>query len=112
MTITVERDGQLWGVFVDGRCVDGAIYSRSAADAVAGRLRAELGDGGTFRIWCRVSGGVTGTREAWLKSDGGVVEFGDRAAAEAEARRLNEKMNHPYATADFRYSVVDMRSGR
>lgn len=62
-------------------------------------------DGGPFAVWCRVSGGVTGTREAWLKSNGTLVLFDTRAEAEAEASRLNKQMNHPHSTADFRYTA-------
>lgn len=40
-----------------------------------------------FRIWCSVYGGVTGTREAWMKSEGEVMEFETREAAEAEAAK-------------------------
>lgn len=60
----------------------------------------------TFRIWCRVSGGVTGTREAWLKSDGVVKEFATREAAQAEADKLNRPQ--PYSTASFRYTVEEV----
>ena len=57
-------------------------------------------------IWCRVSRGVTGTREAWLKSDGKVAVYEDRAAAEAEAAHHNQHMNaSPYRTASFVYTV-------
>lgn len=69
-----------------------------------------------FGIWCRVSGGVTGCREAWLKSNdhdrAGAkpkrVEFAERAEAEAEAKALNERMNGLYRTIDFRYSVEEI----
>lgn len=60
-----------------------------------------------MNINCKVSGGVTGTREALLKKDGVVVEFETREAAQAEVDRLNEKMNGPNAKAFFSYSVVE-----
>lgn len=57
-----------------------------------------------FFVMCRVSGGITGTREAPLKRDGAVIHFDTREQAEKEARRLETKMNGaPYRTADFRY---------
>ena len=58
-----------------------------------------------YRVWCRVSGGVTGTREAWLKSDGKVKIFRTAEEAKAEAKRLSADKS-PYATADFHYHAV------
>jgi hypothetical protein len=60
----------------------------------------------TFLIWCRVTGGVTGTREGVLKRNGERATFATRAEAEAEAARLDKQMNHRYAVASFSYSVV------
>jgi hypothetical protein len=60
----------------------------------------------TYNIWCRVSGGVTGTRESLLKDSGRVVEFKTLEAAETEAERLNGKMNHQHSTANFSYKAV------
>lgn len=61
-----------------------------------------------FIIRCRVSGGVTGTRESICKGAGGaVLEFTARAAADAEASRLNASRNSPYATALFSYWVEE-----
>jgi hypothetical protein len=60
----------------------------------------------TFAIWCRVSGGATGTRESFLKRNGERAIFATSAEAEAEATRLNTQMNHRYSTASFSYSVV------
>ena len=60
-----------------------------------------------YRIWCVVSGGFTGHQEAWLLRDGAPVEYSERAAAQAEAARLNESHNGPYATAYFNCSVVE-----
>lgn len=39
-------------------------------------------------VWCRVSGGVTGTREAWLKDSSGDEKRFTQSEAEAEAERL------------------------
>ena len=61
----------------------------------------------SWLIWCRVSGGITGTREAYLKSNGKIKVFPDQDSAEREAARLNEEMNKPPRTADFRYQAVE-----
>lgn len=64
--------------------------------------------GPMFRVWCEVWGGVTGPRQAYLKSNGEISEFSTREEAEKEAARLNEKMNgSPHRIATFRYSVLD-----
>lgn len=40
-------------------------------------------------IWCQVSGGVTGHREAWLKGEGGTIAlFATEAAANQKAYEL------------------------
>jgi hypothetical protein len=62
---------------------------------------------GRFTVGCRVSGGVTGTREATLKRLGEIQYFETRDAAEAEARRLNREMNHMRSTAFFQYWVQE-----
>jgi len=55
-----------------------------------------------FIIMCRVSGGVTGTREAPLKKNGVVETFDTREAAEAVAKELNRRP-HQFSTAYFKY---------
>jgi len=67
-----------------------------------------MDDDRIYGVRCRVSGGVTGTREAWLKRDGQVAEFATHAEAEAEAQRLTTSMNGPYRTADFRYWAEEL----
>jgi len=66
---------------------------------------------GRWRVRCRVSGGVTGTREAWMKSGGIVADF----TSEAEARETAEEMlrkwgrvtgNRPRMTATAHYWPV------
>lgn len=47
-----------------------------------------------YMIWCQVSGGVTGTRGSWLKSDGNTVYFQTRLAAEMKAHELNNRVMH------------------
>lgn len=54
-----------------------------------------------FNILVRVSGGVTGTREALLKADGKPMVFGTREEAEAEAAAYRRKMNNPKMRSAF-----------
>ncbi len=61
----------------------------------------------TYAVWCRVSGGVTGTREAWMKDANGIVRFATKDEAQTEADRLNKQMNGPYSRASFRYTVTE-----
>jgi len=60
-----------------------------------------------FQILARVSGGITGTREAILKNNGVEQYFETREAAQIEANRLNKEMNRPESAASFRYTVID-----
>jgi len=61
-----------------------------------------------FNIMCRVSGGVTGSREALLKDGNGNVKyFEDKAIASLEALRLTQETNTIYSTATFSYWVVE-----
>lgn len=46
-----------------------------------------------FIVMCRVSGGVTGTREAPLKSNGRVIRFGEREEAQTRADALMAENN-------------------
>ena len=57
-----------------------------------------------FIVWCKVSGGVTGTREAPLKVNGEVQYFDDRATAESVAATARRNVS-PYSTASFSYTV-------
>ncbi len=64
---------------------------------------------GRFIVMCRVSGGVTGTREAQLKANGVPVFFDTRDAAQAKADDLLQKMNNnAYAVAYFQYWVEEL----
>ena len=60
-----------------------------------------------FKVMCRVSGGVTGTREQLLKNRGGDIVFATREEAEAEAAEMMKRMNHAYSVADFKYWAVE-----
>lgn len=44
-----------------------------------------------YGIWATVSGGVTGSRGAWLKSNGTVQLFDSLTEADAETRRLRDR---------------------
>jgi hypothetical protein len=61
-----------------------------------------------YNIMCRVSGGVTGTREALLKDGDSSVPkvFTDLEEAQRMVSRLNRTMNNEYSTASFNYWVV------
>jgi hypothetical protein len=56
-------------------------------------------------VWCRVSGGVTGTREAWLRAGDQLMLFARREDAERLALDLDCELNGPHATADFAYAA-------
>lgn len=62
-------------------------------------------DGRNWIVMCRVSGGVTGTREAVLKAND-VVQYFDEAGARAKAQQLMAKMNNQYSVANFQYWPV------
>ena len=59
--------------------------------------------GRSWIVMCRVSGGVTGTREAPLKSNGQIKEFADAAEARAEAARLTRNMDFGCSSARYQY---------
>lgn len=59
-----------------------------------------------FNIRCRVSGGVTGTRESLLKASGEVAMFETFEDAETHAAHLNKEMNGGFGTATFSYTVI------
>ncbi len=57
-----------------------------------------------YGVWCEVWGGVTGSREGWLKSMGEIMVFTNRDNAEQEAEHHNKRTaNNPRAS--FRYSA-------
>jgi hypothetical protein len=60
-----------------------------------------------FRIFCEVSGGVTGYRCAYLKRKGIEEIYDDQLDAENDAAALSLKNNGPNARATFRYTVED-----
>jgi hypothetical protein len=60
---------------------------------------------GPWGVWCEVWGGIMGSREAWLKNDDKIATFATHEEAEAEARRLNDKMASSRSLALFRYTA-------
>ena len=61
-----------------------------------------------YIVMCRVSGGVTGTRQVPLKANGAVIEFGARQYAQEAADRLQRDVaENSNRTADFQYWVEE-----
>jgi hypothetical protein len=60
-----------------------------------------------YSIWCEVSGGRTGSRAAWLKKDGTIQMWTDKATAEWEAAALNGSMNRPNSKVVFTFTVQE-----
>ena len=62
-----------------------------------------------FIVMCRVSGGITGTREGPLKNEGSIVHFADKDEAQSQADELSDRYNgNPHRHADFRYWVEEV----
>ena len=63
-----------------------------------------------YGIWATVSGGSTGTRSAWTKSDGERMEFETYEEAEAVANEYQQRQNKPkmgFGTgASYRYEAT------
>jgi hypothetical protein len=60
-----------------------------------------------WKVLVTVSGGVTGTRSAYLKAGGYEVEFDNKAEAECRAADYMKAMNTEYSTARFTAKVVE-----
>lgn len=56
-----------------------------------------------YTIGCRVSGGITGTREALLKINGQVARFETRE----EAEKALPKSRTSETGVDFRYWIIE-----
>lgn len=61
--------------------------------------------GQAFRVFCEVSGGVTGYRCSYMKRNGEEMIFASKEAAELAAHNAMRQMNGPYAVARFKYTV-------
>jgi hypothetical protein len=59
-----------------------------------------------IRILASVSGGVTGSRQSWLKSKGEIREFESLAEAQRIAAELSATMKGP-AGVTIRYEVIE-----
>lgn len=57
-----------------------------------------------YGIWCEVWGGVTGSREGWMRDDQGILEFEDEEIAALAAAAAQEGRSKS-PTANFRYTV-------
>lgn len=68
----------------------------------------------TYGVWRETWGGPTGNRAGWLRAKGTLARFDSLEEAEAEANRLNERMNrheHAWPTTSataFRYSAREL----
>lgn len=62
----------------------------------------------TYGIWATVSGGVTGSRSAWFKTNGEQFETQSLPYAERMATNLNQQMNNHPGPARFHYEVVQL----
>ena len=58
-------------------------------------------------VWCRVSGGVTGDRSAWMKRDGKVLAFETKEEAEQEARAARQGVG-AFSVARFSYTALPL----
>ena len=59
-----------------------------------------------YRIFCRVSGGVTGTRTGYMKDENfpsGYREFDTLEETETEVARLMKDMNSGFGAASYYY---------
>ena len=97
----LDQDGT--SVFkVDGEVVDGMTFYRQLAEAAIEDGKAAVRP--SFGVWCTVSGGVTGDRQAWLRNDGATMRFATRDAAETQAASLR-KLTANHSGATFTYEA-------
>lgn len=61
-----------------------------------------------FKVMCRVSGGVTGTRTAELRNANGPMRFTTREEAEVAVKKCYDDIG-PIRTATFQYWVEPVR---
>lgn len=60
-----------------------------------------------YKILCSVSGGVTGSRSAYLKVNGAECEYESLKDAQVQAEWLQANVS-PYSTASFSYRAVEV----
>ena len=62
----------------------------------------------THKIWCEISGGITGYRAAYLKDRNVVITFQTREQAQKHADHLTMVSNRAiHSTADYKYTVEE-----
>ena len=108
MTLQMNRRFQLIG-----RHVVEADTARQAAERLF-RKTIEPEGAANWGVWCEVSGGITGHRQAWLKSTRpskkhpqGIVARLTEAAARAKADELNRTMSRN-TKARFSYTAKEL----
>ena len=69
----------------------------------ASEIVTEIGFGQKWGVMARVTGGVTGTREAWLKQDGERMEFDSEDEAKQVALQRSEDANSGITATRFHY---------
>ena len=60
-----------------------------------------------YRIWCTVSGGITGSRAAWLKDHGEIMEFDDKEEAMTHAKKCMDNTSRR-SSATFSYEAKEV----
>ena len=62
-----------------------------------------------YGIWCRVSGEVTGSRQAWLKEKGKIWTTTNKKIATNRVNKYNKEMNkgRKLTGAKFNFSVAE-----
>jgi hypothetical protein len=86
-----------------GDIVTQVPLSRIAEYEELGACGGILDDQGEYRIFCEVSGGITGYNSAYLKANGIECRF-NKDDAEIKANELTATMNRPNAKATFKYT--------
>jgi hypothetical protein len=111
-TIRLE-DGFNYAIYGDGTVMgqvhrDSDVMDVVVEPSVIAEVKRRLTPAiGRFLVGCRVSGGVTGTRQSILKEHGINVRFATREAAQAKADELKRKMNSRFSVASFSYWVEE-----
>jgi hypothetical protein len=57
-----------------------------------------------YGIWCVVSGGVTGYREAWMKDIHKEIWLGTKEEAESKVKKIMDDRRGSFSVASFSYT--------